>query len=671
MSTDPSFLRSITGDYQEVVKSSNGGSAEPSSVAQLIEKSTGADGQPVAKALVISVDGRDVQSASNARPSVEAEQNFFLGAGALIPRYDPWAMANTWEKSSALRPCIDAYCANVDGYGFRLEPVIDLEKEDAPKLIRSALLQQRIYGGNADPVTDQAVDAAIETMRLEMQREKFKLERFFSYCCPTLSFVELRMQTRLEVESIGNAFWEVIRDGNKQIQQFERIDSVTMRLRPIHIEHVLVDTPQKVSPIHYEVVPIPRRFRTFVQLVNGLIAVYFKEFGDTRVLSAKTGNFYESREELKLKEGELAVEATEILWWSIFAPIGPYGVPRWVGATMNVVGLRASEEINFSYFDKKCIPPLAVLVSGGALKDGAADKIKDHLKETIQGRENFWSVLVIEAESSPGSALSAAARVKVELRPLNDALIQDALFQEYEKNSQSKVGAQFRLPELLRGVSQEVNRAQAMAVLQFAEQQVFEPIRQAFDNIMNRRILADMKICYWTFKTNSAPASDPVQLVQLLTQLATAGALSVDETRALASEALNKEFHKLDKPWTQVPYTLVSQGIVGLDGGPGAGKGGGAPPGGAAPPGEGAPEGAEGEEAPPASSPPGGAPPKSEVKGPPEAAPPRPPSPSEAPPGGATAPTDSDLDAYFKARRGATTIRVPLSKLLEWVTPDE
>ncbi len=653
MAIEPDLLRSLTGEYQEVVKSAS--ESQPSRVV-----ATHQNGDPVEKAIVISVTGTEVVSAGNNRPSVESEANWFLGAGALIPRYDPWATVRTWENSSALRPCVDAYAANVDGYGFTLVPVIDLDKSDASDLVRDALLMQRIYDHSIDPVDDDHVAATIETMRAEMKREKFALERFFAYCNPTTSFVEMRMQTRLELETTGNAYWEVIRNGNRQIQQFERIDAVTMRLRPIHIEHVLVDTPQKMSPLKYTTVPVPRRFRTFVQLVNGLIAVYFKEFGDTRILSAKTGNFYASPEELKDKEGELAVEATEILWWSVFSPIGPYGIPRWVGATMNVLGLRASEEINFSYFDQKCIPPMAILVSGGSLKAGAVDLIKNHLKETIQGRANFHSVLLIEAESNPAQAMSSASRVKVELRPLTEAQLKDALFQEYEKNGTSKIGSQFRLPELLRGVSQEVNRAQAQAVLQFAEQQVFEPLREQFDHVMNRRVLADMGIRYWTFKTNSAPASDPTQLVTLVTQLATAGSLTTNEVRAAAGEALNKEYKKLDAPWADAPYTLVLQGIMGLDGGAATPPAGGAP-------------GAPGEPGGDGSSPPGGPPPGASKPGDdqePKTAPAGAPLPDPGGAGGAAAEPGGDdaLAAYFK-RHNITKVQVPVAKLLEWVTP--
>jgi capsid portal protein len=37
-----------------------------------------------------------------------------------------------------LRPNVDAYTTNIDGFGHRFEPVIDLDAEDADKLVAQA-----------------------------------------------------------------------------------------------------------------------------------------------------------------------------------------------------------------------------------------------------------------------------------------------------------------------------------------------------------------------------------------------------------------------------------------------------------------------------------------------------------------------------------------------------
>ena len=48
------------------------------------------------------------------------------------PPYDPEAMCLLVEHSNSLRQNVDAYATNIDGFGFRFDPVIDFEAEDAP-----------------------------------------------------------------------------------------------------------------------------------------------------------------------------------------------------------------------------------------------------------------------------------------------------------------------------------------------------------------------------------------------------------------------------------------------------------------------------------------------------------------------------------------------------------
>ena len=43
-------------------------------------------------------------------------------AGALFPPYDPEVLSSLMEHSNSLRPNVDAYKTNVDGFGFRSSP---------------------------------------------------------------------------------------------------------------------------------------------------------------------------------------------------------------------------------------------------------------------------------------------------------------------------------------------------------------------------------------------------------------------------------------------------------------------------------------------------------------------------------------------------------------------
>ncbi len=116
-------------------------------------------------------------------------------------------------------------------------------------------------------------------------------------------------------------------------------------------------------------------------------------------------------------------------------------------------------------------------------------RIERFIEENLKGKANFHKILILEAD---GAGTGDGGRAKIELRPLTDAQQQDALFQVYDERNIDKVGSAFRLPRLLRGESKDFNRATAESALRFAEDQVFQPERDEFDFLINRKLLADM-----------------------------------------------------------------------------------------------------------------------------------------------------------------------------------
>jgi len=130
---------------------------------------------------------------------------------------------------------------------------------------------------------------------------------------------------------------------------------------------VEVEEKIRILPVSYESVRIPRRLRRFVQYQNGRY-VYFKSFGDPRTISKLTGAVYPDVRSL-LRDRSDDAPATELLHFAIHSSRSPYGVPRWIGNMLSVLGSRQMEEVNYMYFSNKSVPPLALLVSGGKLSD--------------------------------------------------------------------------------------------------------------------------------------------------------------------------------------------------------------------------------------------------------------------------------------------------------------
>lgn len=511
---------------------------------------------------------------SNAMPWTDAEQReqVFAGMGVITPPYDPETLAILFENASSLRQNVDAYVTNIDAFGHRFEPVIDLDASDADLRIANALIVERQrkkadprfrddpeVQALATPPTPEEVAAKKAEVTEHMRLERSRLETFFDFCCVDLSFVTLRRRTRQDIEVMGNGYWEVLRDGGGDIVQLVYLPGFTMRLLPLELALVEVDVNLKISEIAFDMMKVRRRFRRYVQVFEQQV-VYFKEFGDPRVLSRKTGRFYRSVDELIAADATDG-PATEILHFKLHNARSAYGTPRWIGNLLAVLGSRQAEEVNFLYFENKSVPPLALLVSGGRLSAQSVPRIESYIENHIKGKRNFHKILVLEAEPAGGTSLDHTGRMKIELRPLTNAQQSDATFLNYDERNADKVGQSFRLPRLLRGDIRDFNRSTSDSALSFAEMQVFQPEREEFDFIINRKILADMGIRFWRLRSNSPVTRDPAAMADIVRGLVNANILTPEEGRMLASDVFNREFKKISASWVKQPVPLTLAGI--------------------------------------------------------------------------------------------------------------
>jgi PBSX family phage portal protein len=513
--------------------------------------------QTILKAVVVGARAGDPAS----RPAGEDLGEAFAAAGALVPPYDPTALCLLMEHSNSLRQNVDAYATNIDGFGHRFEPAIEFDAEDVDQQVADCIYLERVAArdrGDLDKSSRlEPTPEEIAARRRELQQlarvERARLESFFDFCCLDHSFVDLRRRTRQDLEVTGNAFWEVLRDGRGEVARLVYVPSFTVRLLPLDREPVEVEDRIRVSPVSLEKVPVRQRLRRYVQ-IQGNERVFFKSFGDPRLISRHTGQVIHGSG----IHGGADKAATELLHFAIHSPRSPYGVPRWVGTLLSVLGSRQMEEVNYLYFENKSVPPLALLVSGGRLSEASVPRIERFIEENIKGKNNFHKMLILEAE---GAGAGDQARAKVELRPLTDAQQQDALFQVYDERNIDKVGASFRVPRLLRGESHDFNRSVADAQLRFAEDQVFQPERAEFDYLMNRRLLADMGIQFWRFRSQTPATRDPERMTGMVEKLVRVGVLTPEEGRALAGDIFNQEFRKIGDDWTKRPITLTLAGV--------------------------------------------------------------------------------------------------------------
>lgn len=503
-------------------------------------------------------------------------QNTQTIQGLLDPPYDMKKLCLLYEMSGALQQHIEAVTTNVDQFGWRYDPALKFDDPDIDTKISEAMFCEKINDAptlsDVTPPTEAEITARKKELELISKAELNKLKSFFTVIYPDGSFIDLRTKTRKNLETTGNCFWEILRDKKGRISRIVLAPVCYIRLTPIDATPTGIKERVPVSDLSWEEVSQERFFRRYAEVGGDQkkVKAYFKEFGDPRCISCLTGRIFDDEAKMRADKDIKPEDrpATEIFHLKNYSAISdPYGVPRWIGNLPAVMGSRELDEVNLGYFENKTVPPLALLVAGGRLSKGVVPRIEEFIEQNLKGRKNFHKILILEAEGQKNAAgMNIVPTVK--FVPLREAQQQDGLFQNYDESNWSKIGSSFRLPRLLVGKDDHINRATAEASLQFAEEQVFEPMRNFFDEMINRKIFSDLKITFWKFKSNTPITRNPELLSDVIKKLSDSGVITPGEARDIAADIFNRALPRIDVLWTQQPFKLTlaeAQGKLGIE----------------------------------------------------------------------------------------------------------
>lgn len=520
---------------------------------------------PQARDRLAKAEEEGAIEASSLPPEGAGMLHAFTKAGALEPLYPPDMLLEVRRQSNSLRQNIDAYATNVDGFGFSLESVVDLDSDEARDMAAAELRGELEGHGEApdleSPGWEKLVDARLKRLRRESAEERTRLRNFWDFCGLDVSFTQLRKRTRVDLELFGWGAWEVLKNMRGELAKFVHIPAHTLRILPADPEPRQVCEAQRTGPFSVEEVRLYRHFRRYIHWQGGDRnvgrIVYFKDWGDERLVSRSSGRYYSSVEELRAEEGEEAQEARELLYFDLHNPDSYYGEPRWMGNLLSVLGSRESEEVNYLYFRNKSVPPMVLLISGGQVGKEDKEKIQDYVERELKGTTaSFHRILIITAKTDSSSGDTP----KIEFKPLTDAMLNEAVFQSYDERNIDKVGSAFRLPRLLRGDIRDFNRATADAALRFTESQVFSGERADFDFIMNRRVMSRLGARFWRFRSNPPPLQDPEAVVDMVEKLVKANVMTPAEgRRQLAKVGIGLDV--VDEPWTRRPVVFTLSGV--------------------------------------------------------------------------------------------------------------
>lgn len=538
-------------------------------------------GNVVAKALVLNgPQGENIAPRIRIEAPDEDGQRL-TRAGAIAPPYDPQFVALRVAESTALSPAIRTLQNNVHSHGHRYEPVFNLDADDAKKEVKRAIALERLRkhsGGWRQALrsgkttldfapTDQDVEFRMARIRAQMDLELMALESLFSVATPGSTFTEVRRRMGSDLDSSGYGFFIMQRDGSGDLALFDHVPFTQMYLRPIITTargapwYVRTKTPVRSTKITVDHVSIPRVYRSMVQ-IGMRKDVYYKQYGCPLVVSAYDGRACRSATNLRLNEPQ----AVEAYHFSNYSPLTVYGTPPWEAASPVVSGVRDAQTVNANHFRNNGIPRMVVLISGGSLKPGADEKLKNLIEGHAKGIEKYGSILILEAESQRvGMGMQ---RTVIELKPLKEAIPDDALFQKYEANGRDTILSQYGLPKFILGLLEDVNKATATEGLAFVEKQAYQPRRFIFDAHMDN-ILMNEGISWWHFVSNSPVARDPKTIAEITEIMARSNALTPNDMRPILAEIYNRPFAKFDNELADLPIELSKLGFggAGLAGG--------------------------------------------------------------------------------------------------------
>ncbi len=398
------------------------------------------------------------------------------------------------DDSTILPQCIRAYKNNIAGFGLSVHYTSDYKEETAEMKAEWTRLEEVINLLNMDIMTKEVFENVIR-----------------------------------DRETYGIAYCEVIRDFKGDVVQLEFI-----------VDTPSIDMTYPLEPymdIDYfymgKTVTRKKKFRKFRQSIAGK-TVYFKEFGDPRIMDKRNGTYLEEGEELV----EYDNQANEIIEFRIGSM--PYGEVRWIGQVLTVDGNRRAEVLNNNYFREGRHTPLMIVVKGGTLSDESFDKLKSYMAE-IKGENGQHAFVVLETESNENTtALQGEKQTDIEIKDLASILQKDELFQEYQENGRKKTQSAFLLPDLYVGYTTDFNRATAQTAMEVTEKQVFQPERASLAWMVNNRLLNGYQFQYVEVKFNDPDITNPDDIQKILNITERAGGLTPNLAKEVTYSTLGK-----------------------------------------------------------------------------------------------------------------------------------
>ncbi len=246
-------------------------------------------------------------------------------------------------------------------------------------------------------------------------------------------------------------------------------------------------------------------------------------------------------------DGDTAVTpVNEIMMFKKPTPLDtPYGEPDIVAAVYDALGSESAALFNLNYFENATIPRLVIIIEGGQMSSKVEEQIRSWVAEQ-SAPDVLNQVLLIE---------NPDASTKIRIEPLGVSELRDAGFLEYREHCAAHIMTANRTPASIIGyASSDARSASVEANLRFFGT-VVRPGQRLLESRFNYLFEQERGVKDWVLELAMPELVSPLERAQFFDTLISRGVVTVNDVRRFFG------MHPVeggDEPFIQV----VGQGAV-------------------------------------------------------------------------------------------------------------
>ena len=380
------------------------------------------------------------------------------------------------------------------------------------------------------------------------ENEKELLQSYFDMPLPGESWREIYQRMVFDDRAYNPGYIEIHRDSTGAIVGMSPVKGEYIEPLPIVDSDFVAITSSFMrgkKSVTLQQNEAFRRFKFFTDKDEGnKQTVFYKSFGDPRIISRKTGKDITEEEELHTESASELFVATAHMR-------GEYRTNDWLVNYKSMFGSMEAEELNLQHFHQGGVPKGILAISDASMTGDSSKNIDSFVKRK-QGKEKQNELFVLEVFSSTpesskdradpilGSSARSKPRVSIEWIPMAQEQTNDHLFQNYTESNDRRVRAGFLMPPGIIGLSEDQNYATANTSIRTAEKFLTAPLRNAYDDMLNAGFINHPRgLNLKTVKLLTEPFN--ISDTEEITKAATA----VNQMGGLTMRTANKLFSKL------------------------------------------------------------------------------------------------------------------------------